>query len=84
MFSKESTVTMPYERRRALEWAGELMRELTFLPEKHEELWGGQVPPKLRQLAHHILRHYPETWQLEMAVKSNAPLCWWIGEEPPR
>lgn len=77
-------MTMPYERRRALEWAGELMRELAFQPEKHKELWGGKVPPKLRDVARHILRHYPEPWQLDAAVNSNDPTCWWISDEPPR
>jgi hypothetical protein len=27
---------------RALEWAGELLRDLAFQSEKHELLWGGQ------------------------------------------
>lgn len=75
-------MTMPYERRRALEFAGELLRELAFQHEKHQELWGGSVPPKLRQVAHHILRHYPEPWQIEAAVKDDDPLCWWISDEP--
>ena len=77
-------MTIGYERRRALEFAGELLRELAFQPERHEELWGGQVPPKLRDVARHILRHYPEPWQIEAAVGSAAPLCWWISEEPGR
>jgi hypothetical protein len=77
-------MTMAHERRRALEWAGELLRELAFQPTKHEELWGGQVPPKLRDAARHILRHYPEPWQIEAAVMDVEPLCWWISEEPPR
>ena len=77
-------MTIGYERRRALEFAGEVLRELAFQPARHEELWGGQVPPKLRQVAKHILRHYPEPWQIEAAVKSSEPLCWWISEEPGR
>ncbi|WP_218511774.1 BPSL0761 family protein [Variovorax sp. dw_308] len=77
-------MTLPYERRRALEWAGETLRELAYLREKDEELWGGPVPPKLTQLARRILRHYPEPWQIEFAVQSNEPLNWWISEEPER
>ena len=77
-------MTVAYERRRALEWAGELLRELAFQPGRHEELWGGPVPSKLREVARHILRHYPEPWQLEMAVESKEPVCDWISEEPQR
>lgn len=77
-------MTMPYERRRALDFAGELLRELAFQPARHEQLWGGQVPQKLRDVARHILRHYPEPWQIENAAKNDEPLCWWISDEPPR
>ncbi|SCK54355.1 hypothetical protein VAR608DRAFT_5547 [Variovorax sp. HW608] len=77
-------MTVGYERRRALEWAGELLRDLAFQPEKHEALWGGPIPPKLKLLAHRILRHYPEPWQLDAAVESDDPVCWWISKEPPR
>ena len=77
-------MTMAHERRRALEWAGELLRELALQPEKQEELWGGQVPLKLQHVARHILRHYPEHWQIEAAVMNDEPLRWWIGQEPPR
>ena len=75
-------MTLPYERRRALEWAGETMRELAFQPDRDEELWGGPVPPRSRQMAERILRHYPEPWQLAAAVKSYKPLNLWISEEP--
>ena len=77
-------MTMPYERRRALEFAGELLRELAFQHEKHQELWGASVPPKLRQVAKHILRHYPEPWQIAAAGESREPVCRWIGKEPER
>ncbi|MDN8615249.1 BPSL0761 family protein [Variovorax ginsengisoli] len=77
-------MTMPYERRRALDFAGELMRELAFKPDRHQELWGGSVPLKLRQVAKHILRHYPEPWQIEAAIKNDERIGWWISDEPER
>lgn len=57
-------MTMAHERRRALDWTGELMRELALSLEKHEELWGGQVPPKLRQFAPRVLGHDPSRGRL--------------------
>ena len=75
-------MTLPYERRRAMEWAGETLRELAFQSEKEEEHWGGPVPPKLQELAKRILRHYPEPWQIASAVQSSKPLNSWISEEP--
>jgi hypothetical protein len=77
-------MTMGYERRRALEWAGETLRDLVHQREKEVDLWGGPVPPKLRELAIRILRHYPEQWQIDAAVMSVEPLNWWISEEPKR
>ena len=35
-------MTLAYERRRALEWAGETLREIR-LESKDMELWGGPV-----------------------------------------
>ncbi|MDM0048868.1 BPSL0761 family protein [Variovorax sp. J22R115] len=77
-------MTVGYERRRALEWAGELLRDLKSPSERHEQLWGGSVPPELKMLAHRILRHYPEPWQLDAAVESDDPVCSWISKEPLR
>ncbi|WP_218511955.1 BPSL0761 family protein [Variovorax sp. dw_308] len=77
-------MTMGYERRRAMEWAGETLRDLVYQREKEKELWGGPVPPKLRELAKRILRHYPEPWQIDMAAQSEEPLNSWISEEPER
>ncbi|MDM0110348.1 hypothetical protein QTH97_36060 [Variovorax sp. J22R24] len=72
------------ERRRALEWAGELLRDLAFQTERPKQIWGGPVPPELKMLAHRILRHYREPWQLDAAVESDDPVCLWISKEPPR
>lgn len=75
-------MTLPYERRRALEWAGEALRDMRS-PHKDVELWGGPVPEKLRQLAIRVLRHYPEPWQLAAAVKMlNVVVSDWIANEP--
>lgn len=75
-------MTLPYERRRAIEWAGETLRDLRS-PRKDLQLWGGPVPEKLRQMADRILRHYPEPWQIDEAVEmDDLPVSDWIGKEP--
>ena len=76
-------MTMPHERLRALQWAGELLRELAYDQSKHQALWGGQVPPKLRRQAVVILRHYPEDRELLKVAKWECP-PWpkWIGLDP--
>ncbi|QNK65811.1 BPSL0761 family protein [Variovorax sp. PAMC26660] len=75
-------MTLPYERRRALQWAGETLRDLQS-PDNDLELWGGPVPPKLRQLANRILRHYPTAWQIDAAVKMHdLQISDWIAGEP--
>lgn len=75
-------MTLPYERRRAIEWAGEALRDLRS-PGKDLQLWGGPVPEKLRQLAERILRHYPEPWQIDAAVElDDVAVSDWIAKEP--
>lgn len=75
-------MTLPHERRRAIEWAGETLREIRDAS-KDLELWGGPIPEKLRQAAVRILRHYPEPWQIEGATKAGGmPVSSWIGPEP--
>lgn len=74
-------MTLPYERRRSLQWAGEMLRDMRS--HKDLELWGGPIPDKLRQLAIQILRHYPEPWQIAAAVKMrDVAVSDWIAEEP--
>ena len=76
-------MTMPHERLRALQWAGELLRELAYERSKHQALWGGQVPQELRRQALVILRHYPEDRELLHVAKWECP-PWpkWIGLDP--
>jgi len=74
-------MTVGSERRLALEWAGELLRELGALPSDDDAAWKVAVA-KLRDQARHILRHYPEPWQIEAATKSNKPLNEWINHCP--
>ena len=76
-------MTMPHERLRALQWAGELLRELVYCHSKHQTLWGGEVPLELRRQAMVILRHYPEDRELLQAANWDCP-PWpnWIGLDP--
>ena len=75
-------MTLAYERRRALEWAGQTLRELRQ-ESKDMELWGAPVPEKLREVATRILRHYPEPWQIEAATEmDDQAVCSWIAKEP--
>ena len=76
-------MTMPHERLRALQWAGELLRELAYDQSKHQALWGGEVPPELRRQAVVILRHYPENHELLNVAKWECrPWPKWIGLDP--
>ena len=50
-------MTMPYERARALRWAGQLLSELQNCPE---------VPEENRSRADTILRHYPSTFEIDL------------------
>ena len=76
-------MTMPHERLRALQWAGKMLRELVYEHDKHQGLWGGEVPPKLRRQALVILRHYPADHELLSVAKRECP-PWpqWIGLNP--
>lgn len=75
-------MTLPYERRRALEWAGDLLREI-FQESKEVERWGAPIPPKLREAASRILRHYPQPSEIRDAANmDNVAACHWISEEP--
>ena len=75
-------MTLPYERRRALEWAGETLRELRS-EARDIELWGAPIPNKLRELATQVLRHYPTPQQIEAAIAmDDLPISGWIAREP--
>ena len=76
-------MTMPHERLRALQWAGELLRELVYDRSKHQALWGGEVPPELRRQALVILRHYPADHELLSEARlGHPPWPKWIGLDP--
>lgn len=75
-------MTTPYERRQALEWAGEALRLLRS-ESKDLELWGAPVPERLRELATHVLRHYPTPQQIEAATEmDDVPVSGWIAIKP--
>ncbi|WP_409970210.1 BPSL0761 family protein [Piscinibacter sp.] len=67
----EST-TLPSERLRALQWAGELLTEI-----KRDEA----LPEGLRHQAHVTLRHYLTGWQLAAASSSPMELRSWIARD---
>ena len=76
-------MTMPHERLRALQWAGELLRELARDRGKDLDRWGGPVPQELRRQALVVLRHYPEDHELLSAAKWEChPWPNWIGLDP--
>lgn len=75
---KDTDMTMPNERARALRFAGELMRELMSRED---------VPADLKQQAKHILRHYPDShdiaYRAEVQVRDdgNDLLGPWLAPE---
>lgn len=74
-------MTLPYERRRALEWAGETLRAIRS-ENRDIELWGAPVPDKLRELAEKVLRHYPTPQQIDEATAmEEVPVSGWIAGE---
>lgn len=74
-------MTLPYERRRALEWAGEALRAIQS-ESKDMEQWGAPIPEKLRELALRILRHYPTQQQIDAAIAmDDVPVNSWISGE---
>ncbi|MBU1357605.1 MAG: hypothetical protein KKC79_12775 [Gammaproteobacteria bacterium] len=74
-------MTLPYERRRALEWAGEALRTIRS-ESKDIEQWGGPVPEKLRILATRILRHYPTPQEINAATAmEDVPVSGWIADD---
>ena len=74
-------MTMPHERTRALQWAGEFLREVMQSPE---------CPPALKHQAYMILRHYPEPHSIANEARSQATpdrayrgLALRIRQQPP-
>ena len=68
-------MTMPYERTRALRWAGEFLREVRRSDKYSEEI---------RRQAHVILRHYPEALDIAYQSTQYEPHCFvlsWLGPE---
>ena len=75
-------MTLPYERRRALQWAGDTLHQLQS-EARDIELWGAPIPDKLRELAARVLRHYPTPQQIEAAIEmDDLPISSWIAREP--
>ena len=68
-------MTMPNERARALIWAGEFLREVRCCD---------SVPENLKTRAHRILRHYPETYEIQQAAtmsERGLPSAWLAAVE---
>lgn len=71
-------MTMPFERTRALRWAGEFLDEI----QKSTD-----VSPELRRQASVILRHYPNATEIatEAKICSKSDRMWrWLGPEDER
>lgn len=54
-------MTLPDERYRAVLWAGRFLQSLSYSSETP------RVPLKIRQEARAILRHFPNTWDMDRA-----------------
>ena len=75
-------MTMPHERLRALQWAGELVRELAHKVSQYQALLGEEEAEQLCRQAITILRHYPSAHELTSAAQCTYPLPNWIGLDP--
>ena len=75
-------MTMPHERLRALQWAGELVRELAHKVSQYQALLGEEEAEQLRRQAITILRHYPSAHELTSAAQCTYPMPNWIGLDP--
>lgn len=75
-------MTVLSERRRALEWSGEALRDMRS-DRNDIELFGAPVPAKLRELADRIFRHYSSPEQILAATEmDDVPVSGWIASEP--
>lgn len=66
---------MPFERTRALRWAGEFLDEIQR---------SAEVSPELRRQATAILRHYPSASEIVMEAKISSKsdrMLRWLGPE---
>lgn len=57
-------MTTPFERTRALVYAGEFLEALRAAEP-------GEISPALREQAHRILRHYPSNMEIGWMADSN-------------
>jgi hypothetical protein len=74
-------MTIPLERRRAFEWAGELLKNLT-IERNDRELWGAPIPEALREQAKRILRHYPSEAEIIAATEmDDVVVSEWISKD---
>ena len=59
-------MTLPDERYRAVLWAERFLRELATDRQKYP-----RIPKQVRQEAHSILRHYPNSWDMDRASETS-------------
>lgn len=62
VLSKETDMTMPEQRARALRFAGEILREIGSRTD---------VPVDLQKQAQFILRHYPDSQDLKQMISDT-------------
>jgi hypothetical protein len=61
--SRESPMTLPDERYRAIKWAERFLQDIAHDKKKYP-----RIPVAVRKEAHSILRHYPGSWDMERAA----------------
>jgi hypothetical protein len=67
-------MTIPFERTRALRWAGELLRELAT---------SDLADPALKRQIQVVLRHYPQPVELQAwSLHSRSTGCDCLAQEP--
>lgn len=58
-------MTLPDERYRAVMWASRFLQDIAHDRKKYP-----RIPKAVRQEAYSILRHYPNSWDLQQAAQS--------------
>lgn len=58
-------MTLPDERYRAVKWAERFLTELATDTKKYP-----RIPKHVRQEAYSILRHYPNSWDMDRAAEA--------------
>lgn len=56
-------MTLPDERYRAVMWASRFLQDIA-----HDQKKYPRIPKAVRQEAYSILRHYPNSWDLQQAA----------------